>query len=308
MRILIVSALIFVLGCNSQPEETTTRGNLHVFIPEPFTPVLKDEVNQFLSLYSQNGAKITYAIVRSETAARHFVFDSARIAFLPRPFTQAEKEHIAQNTSQHLNELIIAYDGIAAIVNNRNKMENLTTTDLQKILTGRITRWEQIVTAKPEKGVIKIYYQDSSDIADYMTNRLMKKAGITAKVTYTTSDLQTFQSIEKDPLSIGLVALAWIDSAKSTAKILNCGRTKEDTDTTFAPPADAIGKFFSPNPAYIYLNYYPLKRAIYMYTYAQVNLAAGFGTYVATSAGQKLFLNHGLLPGTQKIKLRSNQP
>jgi ABC-type sulfate transport system substrate-binding protein len=45
-----------------------------------------------------------------------------------------------------------------------------------------------------------------------------------------------------------------------------------------------------------------------MYTRTHVDLAAGFGTYVATAEGQKIFLKHGLLPGTQKIKLKSNQP
>jgi ABC-type sulfate transport system substrate-binding protein len=45
-----------------------------------------------------------------------------------------------------------------------------------------------------------------------------------------------------------------------------------------------------------------------MYTRGQVNLAAGFGTYVATAEGQKLFLNHGLLPETQYIKLKTDQP
>jgi ABC-type phosphate transport system substrate-binding protein len=121
MRILIFSVLIiFVLGCNSQPEETTTRGHLHVFIPESLAPILIEEVNQFLNLYSQNGAKITYTIVPSQTVVHHFIVDTARIAFLPRPLTQTEKEQIKQ-TSPNLNELIIAYDGIAAIVNS-NKL------------------------------------------------------------------------------------------------------------------------------------------------------------------------------------------
>jgi len=204
--------------------------------------------------------------------------------------------------------LIIAYDGIAAIVNTKNKLEKMTTTDVQKIFTGTITQWEQVAFAKPMKGTIKIYCHDSSDVTEYLTQRLVKQNGITAKVTHTSSDLQTLQSVENDPLSIGFVALGWIDSAKSTAKVLNLCRTKEDTDTTFAPPTEAIGKFFSPDPAYIYLNYYPFKRAIYMYTLGQVNLAAGFGTYVATAEGQKIFLKRKLLPGTQKIKLRTNLP
>jgi ABC-type phosphate transport system substrate-binding protein len=122
------------------------------------------------------------------------------------------------------------------------------------------------------------------------------------------SDLQTLQSVEKDPMAIGFVALSWIDSAKTIVKILNLGRTSEDTDTTFMPPEEIKDEFFSPHPANILRNYYPLKRAIYMYTRGQVNLADGFGTYVATSEGQKLLLNHGVLPGTQRIKLKSNQP
>jgi ABC-type phosphate transport system substrate-binding protein len=136
----------------------------------------------------------------------------------------------------------------------------------------------------------------------------VKQTGISINFTRAVSDLQTIQSVEKDPLSLGLVALSWIDSAKSTAKILNLGRTNEDTDTAFVPSAEVKDRFFSPHPANIYRNYYPLKRAIYMYTRTQIDLASGFGTYVASAEGQKLLLMRGLLPGTQKIKLKSDQP
>jgi ABC-type phosphate transport system substrate-binding protein len=158
------------------------------------------------------------------------------------------------------------------------------------------------------KGIIKIYCQDSSDVTEYLKQRLLSQTGISAKIKRTSSDFQTFRSVEKDPLAIGFAALGWIESAKSGAVILNLGRTSEDTDTTFSAPAETLGNFFSPHPANIYRNYYPLKRAIYMYTRGRIDLATGFGTYVATSEGQKLFLKYGLLPGTQKIKLRSNLP
>jgi hypothetical protein len=134
----------------------------------------------------------------------------------------------------------------------------------------------------------------------------LKQAGISTKFAHTSTDIQTLRSVEEDPLALGFVTLVWIDSAKSEARILNLGRTTEDTDTTFAVPAETIGKFFSPHAANIYRNYYPLKRAIYMYTRGQVNLAIGFGTYVSTSEGQKLFLKYRMLPGTQRIKLKSN--
>jgi phosphate transport system substrate-binding protein len=308
MRILIFTALIaLLLGCGTEQKETTTKGRLHIFIPESIAPVMIDEVDEFLNLYRESGAQITYTIVSSETAAHNFVQDTGRIVILPRPLTLQEKEH-AKKISSDLNELVVAYDGIVAVIHPKNKVEQMTTTEIQKVLTGRITRWEQLSFAKPMKGTIKVYYQDSSDVLEYLKQRLLRSTKISAKITRTSSDLQTLQSVEKDPMSLGFVALNWNDSAHSKAKILNLGRTKEDTDTTFAPPSEAIGKFFSPDPAYIFLNYYPLKRTIYMYTRTHVDLAAGFGTYVATAEGQKIFLKRGLLPGTQRIKLKTNQP
>jgi phosphate transport system substrate-binding protein len=308
MRSLCFVFLIaLILGCGTEEKETATKGRLHVFIPESIAPVILDEVHEFLNLYQANGANITDTIVSAETAARCFVRDTGRIVFLPRPLTQAEKEQV-KKISADLDELIVAYDGIVAVVHAKNKSAKMTTTEIQKILSGTITRWEQLANSRPMKGIMKIYCQDSSDVTEFLKHRFLSHTGVTAKFTPTSSDIQTFRCVEKDPLAIGFAALGWIDSAKSAAIILNLGRTSEDTDTTFAAPAETLGNFFSPHPANIYRNYYPLKRAIYMYTRGRIDLAAGFGTYVATSEGQKLFLKYGLLPGTQKIKLKSNRP
>jgi len=308
MRILIITALIaLLLGCGTEQKETTTKGQLHIFIPESIAPIMINEVDAFLNLYRENGAKITFTIASSEIAAYHFVQDTGRIVFLPHPLTPYEKEY-AKKISPDFNELAVAYDGVIVVVHPTNKTQQMTTTEIQKVLTGTVSRWEQLVSTKPMKGTIKVYYQDSSDVLEYLKQRLLRQVKISTKIIRTSSNLQTLRSVEKDLLSLGFVALSWIDSAHSKAKILNLGRTKEDTDTTFAPPPEAIGKFFSPDPAYIFLNYYPLKRTIYMYTRTHVDLAAGFGTYVATAEGQKIFLKRGLLPGTQRIKLKTNQP
>jgi hypothetical protein len=86
MRSLCFVFLIALfLGCSTEEKETTTKGKLHIFVPESIAPVMIDEVNEFLNLYQTNGAHITDTIVSAETAAHRFVWDTARIAFLPRP-------------------------------------------------------------------------------------------------------------------------------------------------------------------------------------------------------------------------------
>jgi phosphate transport system substrate-binding protein len=308
MRILFFTALITMfLGCSTEEKETTTKGHLNVIIPESIAPVIIDEVENFLELYKEGGAQITYTVASSEAAANNFIQDTGRIAYILNPLTLQEKEN-AKKMSPHFNELIVAYDGVVVIVHPTNEFSRMTTTEIQKILSGKVTRWEQLSSDKAIEGNIKIYCQDSSDELAYLKHRLSINTKKPAKITQTLSDLHTIQSVENDPMSIGIVALSWIDTAKSQAKILELGRTKEDTDTTFVPPSETDGKFYSPHPAYIFLNYYPLKRAIYMYSRTNADLAAGFGTYVATAEGQKIILKHRLLPGTQKIKVKSTQP
>ncbi len=305
MRFYILIFLIFIfLSCDDVPKETTTRGKLYLFITESIAPPIIDGVNEFLRLYQANGAEIFFSIVPSDTVAKHFVSDSGKIAFLPRKLTIDEKEQ-SKKISEKLNELVVAYDGIAVLINKSNMINQLTTTEIQRILAGAIVKWESLGGGKTTKGKINIYYKDQSDITQYLVKRLNLQNGIKAGFTSTSSDLQTIQLVEKDPLALGFTNLSWIDSSKSSAKIVKIGRTKEDTDTTFVPPLNAIGKYYLPDPAFIHLNYYPFKRAIYMYTYSKVDIAMGFGTFMSTAEGQKLFLKHGILPGTQKIKLRT---
>jgi len=297
--------MALVLGCTTEEKETTTKGKLHVFIPESIAPVMIDEVNEFLQLYQANGAQITGTIVSADTAAYRFMNDQSRIVFLPRSLSQAEKEKVRLHYPD-FNELIVAYDGIVVVVHPKNRIAKLSTTELKNILSGSITRWEQLT--KTMTGPMNIYLHDSSDVSGYLTQRLLPLSGITATLTRTVSDLQTLHSVEKDHRAIGFAALGWIDSAKSPVSIVNLGRTSEDTDTSFASPAETSGNFYSPHPANLFRNYYPLKRAIYMYTGGRIGLATGFGTYVSTNKGQRIFLKYGLLPGTQKIRLKSNEP
>jgi hypothetical protein len=97
----------------------------------------------------------------------------------------------------------------------------------------------------------------------------------------------------------------WVDSARVPAKVLKVAETREIQDTTFRLPSERIGKFCTPHPANIYRNFYPLKRAIYAYTYGPVaSFASGFGTFVANKEGQRIFLEKNIVPGTQPIRLK----
>lgn len=56
----------------------------------------------------------------------------------------ASRELKDSETSQGVTEKVIATDGIAVIVNNDNKVDNLTSDQVKKIFTGEVTKWSEI--------------------------------------------------------------------------------------------------------------------------------------------------------------------
>jgi phosphate transport system substrate-binding protein len=300
-----LACLMLLAGCVREKSETSTRGNLHLLIAESTLPTAVDEVNAFLALHSSDGAKIGYEVVSSDQAIHRLGRDSIRFVFTTRPMTAAERQLLPQTEGFELSEVLIAYDAIAVVANDKNPVAKLTTTELTKILSGEINRWEQISKATAMKGKIELVLQDSSDVTAFVDARLLKDQRLRTDVLSTTSSLETLRSIAARPLAVGLVGVTWVDSAHAATKVLDLAETRQSTDTTFRVAPEAMGKFHSPHPANIYRSYYPLKRAIYAYWYAPLgSLATGFGYFVSHADGQRLLMKRNIVPGTQPIKLK----
>ena len=309
MKTTIAVTMILLLalsGCEREKKETTTRGNLHALFAESIAPAMVEEVRQFLVDYEKAGAVITYEAVSSDEAIYRMLHDTLRYIVSTRPLTQTEKQQLPKIEGFFLNEIIVAYDGMAAIVHGKNSVEKITTAELSKILSGEIRRWEQLSHAETMKGSIELVYQDSSDVSTFTENRLLRGKPLRKDFKKTSSSLATLRSVAEQPLSIGLVGSLWVDSARVSAKILQVAESRQPADTTFPVLPERIGKFSIPHPANIFRNYYPLKRALYAYTFGPVaSFASGFGTFVATSDGQRIFLGKNIVPATQRIRLKS---
>ncbi|HTP13572.1 MAG TPA: substrate-binding domain-containing protein [Bacteroidota bacterium] len=306
MRPAIFSTLLLVcfLSCSRNNEETTTTGHLHVLVSESVAPVMIPQVAEFMNLYKERGADVAYTIVRSEAGNRKFIDDTARLIITTIPLTEAQKAVVNKTTDQ-LVEITVAYQGIAAIVSLQNKVEELSLGQVRDILAGSLTRWGQLHRARVPQGDIHIVLEDSSDVAEYLVHRLTGGSGIRASLRRTHTPLEVVTAVAKDRLAIGFVESCWVDSVKEGTNVLALSADSTLADTTFKPPAESVGKYYDPHPAYLYLNYYPMKRAVYLYARTSTgDFATGFASFVASSAGQKIFLQKGLLPGTQKIVLK----
>lgn len=304
---LVGALLLFLYGCQPEKTETTTKGHLHVLIAESIAPAMIQEIDEFHSIYAKNGANVTYSITSSDEAIRQFVQDTIRTIITTRPLTQQERDALT-SYQEGITEIRIAYDALVVVVHHKNPVDQITTTDLRGILTGTITRWEQLARSKGARGRIETILQDSSDVTMYLQSRILRGDTIHANWKRTASSLQTLKAVVESPLALGIVGLDWLDSARVPAKVLEIAELNEKADTTFPAPIETIGKFYNPHPANIYRSYYPLKRAIYFYAKARMGtLVSGFGSYVSNKDGQEIFLKRHLVPGTQPIRLKSSE-
>lgn len=297
----VLVVLIFI-GCQQEPEETTTKGTLHVRIPESIEPLITAEVQAFSELYKEHGANLSYSITTSETAVKEFLEDTLRLCFTTLPLTSEQKER-AKEVSSDFTVTLFAYDAVVLMVNTANTLRQITTEDIRNILTGTITRWEQIPRSR-KKGNLRVVLQDSADIAAYLRFYYRLDSLFIRNWVRVYSAREVLQTVAKEKDVLGFSSLSWLPSVPHTVTVLEVAASAQPADTLFAVAAEAIGKYYLPHAAYIYWRYYPLYRPLYVCCRSRGTLAAGFTAFVVHTEGQKIVRDKGLLPGTAKVVLQ----
>lgn len=173
-----------------------------------------------------------------------------------------------------MKPLIVAFDGIAVIVNANNPVTSLTKRQVEQIFTGDITDWSA-VGGKP--GKISIYtrntssgtYSDFKDLA-------MKKRDYASSSQKMAGNEQIVAEVAKNPDGIGYVGLAYIhDGAIKVASIDGALPTKES----------------------VHAKKYPYARPTFFYTNGEATgEAAKFIEFALSDAGQQIAEKIGFVP------------
>lgn len=116
-----------------------------------------------------------------------------------------------------LTETVLAYDGIAIIVNNENKVEDLTLDQIAKIYTGEITDWSEVGGGSGE--IVLIGREAGSGTRDGFESITNTKDSCKYRQELTsTGDVIT--TVSQNPNAIGYASLA---AVKDTVKALKVG-------------------------------------------------------------------------------------
>jgi phosphate transport system substrate-binding protein len=190
---------------------------------------------------------------------------------------KATEVSAAVAAGKNLTPTIVAYDGIAVIVNAGNSVKTLTKQQVEQIFTGEVTDWSA-VGGKP--GAISVYTRNTSSgtYSDFKELAMHKKDYAPSSQKLAGNE-QIASEVGKNANGIGYVGLAY-DKAPGIAVVAIDGAV--------------------PSIASVQGKTYPYARPTFYYTNGTATgVAKKFLDFTLSPAGQKTVLATGFVPAVK---------
>jgi phosphate transport system substrate-binding protein len=209
----------------------------------------------------------------STTGIAAIIDGTADIGMASRRAFPTEVSAAAAN-GRSLKPTIVAYDGIAVIVNSSNGVTALTKKQVEQIFTGEITDWSA-VGGKP--GPISIYTRNTSSgtYSDFAKMAMSGKnyAGTAQKMA---GNEEIASEVGKNANGVGYVGMAYLNASGVKALAINGVK---------------------PSISTVQDHSYALSRSTFYYTNgAPTGEAAAFLAFTVSPAGQKIVEEVGFAP------------
>jgi phosphate transport system substrate-binding protein len=196
-------------------------------------------------------------------------------------------EEIAQAKQNKIDpkEFKVALDGIAVVVNPKNKIDSLTVDQLADIFTCKIKDWKE-VGGEPGKIVI-LSREVNSGTHVYFKEHVLNKGDSKGAVEFSKDALMMPSSqaiadeVAQNPAAIGYYGVGYISAKQKALGIA----------------AKAGDKFIKPSVETVVSGVYPISRPLFMYTKGEpAGAVKQLMDFVLSPDGQKVVSDAGFVP------------
>ncbi len=300
--IAIFVATLGLVACSSAPkepknQETLTSGKMFIGCDESFEPIIEQEIAVFEATYPK--ATIIPYYVSEEDAFRLLIEDSVRLIIATRPMTEREEAIIAQRNMK-VRTVQIAVDAMAFIVNKDNPHVALSVADLQRIVTGEVTRWDQIYKGSKLGDIKFVFDKQGSSSMRYALDSLSQGKPLYQGLRTRRSNQAVIDYVAQTPGAMGVIGATWIDNPADTT---NTSFT--DKINVLAVRKEAGYDAYRPSQYRIATGEYPLSRPVYVHrTDPKNGLPTGFTTFLSGQKGQLILFKSSMVPWRGEIVLK----
>jgi len=282
---LLLLPLLFLLSCVSSDESYEgPRGFIQIKGSDTMVNAAQKLAEDFMKDYPYVFVAVTGG--GSGVGIASLINGTCDIAIASRKMRDEEIE-IAKKRGVEPKEFVVAYDGVAVIVNKNNPIDSLTIEQLHDIFTGKITDWKEL--GGKEGKVVTLSREVSSGTHMYFKEKVIRREDKNSREEFSpqTLLLSSSQAIVEEVVSnenaIGYLGMGYVSERVKAIKV-------------------GVGdSFYPPSVEYVSGGKYILSRPLQMYTNGvPKGVVKLFIDYVYSPEGQRAFQETGFVPISQE--------
>ena len=264
--LLSAVCITFMMSCNTKsndaPTDVTLSGNIKIDGSSTVFPITEAVAEEYRSQVAK--VQITIGVSGTGGGFQKFGRGETDISNASRSIKESEIKLCEENNIKY-HSLMVAYDGMAILVNPENDWVNdITVEELKKIwepaAQNTIMRWNQIRPEWPDAELRLYGAGTASGTYDYFTEVIVGKSGSSrGDFTASEDDNVLVQGIKSDINSLGFFGLAYYEENKKDLKLVPVDNGSGPVFPTLENVSDNSYDPLS-RPIYIYVNDEAVKR------------------------------------------------
>ncbi|OGQ99409.1 MAG: hypothetical protein A2521_12665 [Deltaproteobacteria bacterium RIFOXYD12_FULL_57_12] len=177
------------------------------------------------------------------------------------------------------NEIPVARDGIAVIVNRENPVTELTVEQIGSIFSGKVTSWKDV--GGPDQPILVLSRESSSGTYVFFQEHVMNKADYTVHARFLPGTSAVVQAVTADRWAVGYVGLGFLAEAGEGIHALHV-------------KANAVAPAVEATEASVRAGGYAIARPLFLYTSgAPAGLIKEFVEFCLGPDGQRIVRETG---------------
>ena len=301
---LIVAALCLLTACGSKTTKTLDylkSDDVYVAVDETFRPITDELIDLFGKKHPEAAMYPTY--MSEDSVVRMLCADSVRMIIATRRLSDNEQS-IVRTHNLKVRHDIIATDAFALITHKSNPDSLITLDEIKGIISGKITRWEQLSHGS-KRGELKIVFDHSgSSTVRFMKDSLNGGKDLSGNIYAQGGNLAVISMVKDNPDIIGVVGTDWLKEAGSPA--LSSFRDLAVNVMCVSRESGVYANFVRPYQYYIATADYPLLRSVYAITTdpRTRSMTKNFFFFLKGQDGQKVICNGSQLLPYMPVQVR----
>ncbi len=280
---------------------------------ESFENILEQEINVYEYIYPKEDV-LAYYLPENACIDSIMAMQGVKCAVTTRPLTEKEVSFLRSN-KKIVNQKKIAVDALAIIVNPENPVEILSKKEIAEILSGEVSRWDQVEPCKLGEIDVIFDHQGSSTVK-FMRDSILNGKAFGQNVSAVKTNPDVFKAVAENKNAMGVIGVSWVSSdmqgrEKSVDELAQAVEKSDTTQLDFNSEVKVLKirgndvvATYKPYQAYIFDGSYPLYRSVYMISTAPGGtITHRFFSFVTGFQGQKLIQMTGILPATVRPRM-----